>query len=249
MVYTVITGIPAMVLTLFAPGSDIVLWFGRHWGRWILATGGVKISCSGLENIRHGQTHIFMSNHQSNLDMLAIILTMPASFRVVAKKYLFYIPIFGQCIWLMGMIPINRKRRAAAFASLGRAARKIRSGTSVLFFPEGTRSTDGSLLPFKKGAFVIASQAGVPIIPVTIEGAGKLLPKGSGLMRPGTVRIRYGRPISTEGYSLRNKDDLMAVVRAAMLEQLGQREKHAGSVGAGPSRPAASRDESRSMVT
>src|SRR5262245_8620327 len=158
--YTIITGVPALMLSLFAPGSDVVLWFGRYWGRWILATAGVRLVCSGLENIDRSRTYIYLSNHQSNLDILAIVLTLPTSFRIVAKKYLFYIPIFGQCIWLMGMIPIDRAHHGRALQSLQRAAERIRQGTSVLFFPEGTRSRDGRLLPFKKGAFVIAVESG-----------------------------------------------------------------------------------------
>jgi len=222
VLYTIITGIPALLLTLFAPGSDVVLWFGRYWARWILRAGGVRLEVGGLENVEPGKTYIYLVNHQSNLDVLALILSMPTSFRIVAKKFLFYIPIFGQCIWLMGMIPIDRKRRSSAILSLQKAARRISSGTSVIFFPEGTRSTDGKLLPFKKGAFVIAAQAKVPVVPVTVEGSGELLPKGSPLVRPGTIRIHYGRPIATAAYGT-NKEELMSVVRAAMLERLRQK--------------------------
>src|SRR5437867_5343098 len=132
VLYTIITGIPALLLTLFAPGSDVVLWFGRYWARWILRAGGVRLEVGGLENVEPGKTYIYLVNHQSNLDVLALVVTMPSSFRVVAKKYLFYIPIFGQCIWLMGMIPIDRERRSAAIKSLEKAAGRVRYGTSVL---------------------------------------------------------------------------------------------------------------------
>ena len=193
-----------------------------------------------MERIERDRPFIFMCNHQSNLDVLAIVLSMPISFRIVAKRYLFYIPIFGQCIWLMGMIPINRFDRASAIKSLDQAARKIRSGTSVLFFVEGTRSRDERLLPFKKGAFVIAGQAGVPVIPVTIHGSGPLLPRGSPFMRPGTIRIHYGDPIPTEGYTLRTKEQLMSRVREAMLRDLGQEEGWPNAPGAArpPGQPA-----------
>ena len=223
VLYTIVTGVPAIILTLFRPGSDLVLWFGRYWARWILHTADVKIETIGIENLDTNRTYIYLCNHQSNLDVLALILSMPTSFRIVAKKFLFYIPIFGQCIWLMGMIPIDRKRRSSAILSLQKAARRISSGTSVIFFPEGTRSTDGKLLPFKKGAFVIAAQAKVPVVPVTVEGSGELLPKGSPLVRPGTIRIHYGRPISTAAHGTTNKEELMSVVRAAMLERLQQK--------------------------
>ena len=238
--YTIVTGIPALLLTACSPGSDFVLWFGRYWSRWILATAGVRLEASGRENIEKGRPLVYLCNHQSNLDPLALVLTMPTSFRIVAKKFLFYIPIFGQCIWLMGMIPIDREKRGSAIRSLKRAAERIRTGTSVLFFPEGTRSPDERLLPFKKGAFVIAVESGVPIIPVTIQGSGRLLPKGSALIRKGTMRIHYGRPIATVGYTLRTKEELMTRVREAMLAGLGQEESWPSTPGAvrnGPESP------------
>jgi 1-acyl-sn-glycerol-3-phosphate acyltransferase len=168
IVLTLVFGLPALVLSLVNRRGDWVLRLGRPWARGICAASGVTVDSVGTENVPADRPVILISNHQSHFDMLAILLTMPRPFRVVAKRHLFYIPVFGWCLSLAGMIPIDRENRAAAIQSLERAAERIRGGEPVLFFPEGTRSHDGGLLPFKKGAFVIAMKAGAPIVPVSV---------------------------------------------------------------------------------
>ena len=150
--------------------------------------------------------------------MLALLMTVPRPFRVVAKRHLFRIPVFGWCLTMAGMIPIDREKRASAFQSLERAADRIRGGEPVLFFPEGTRSRDGHLLPFKKGAFVIALKAGAPIVPVSVTGSLAVLPKGSIRIRPGHITVRYGAEIPVAQETLETKERLIERVRGAVAE-------------------------------
>jgi 1-acyl-sn-glycerol-3-phosphate acyltransferase len=234
VVYTILVGVPLILFLVVSPGSERALSWGRAWSRLILRTAGVRVEASGLGNVDPKGTYVYLSNHQSNLDVLSVITTIPTPFRFVAKQFLFYIPIFGQAMWLMGMIPIDRARRGRAIRSLEKAAARIRGGMPVFFFPEGTRSRDGRLLPFKKGAFVIAVRAGVPVIPVVVSGTAALLPKGSILLRSGTVSVHYGEPIPTAGYETRGKEALMTDVRRAILARLGEAEAYPDAPGAVP---------------
>jgi 1-acyl-sn-glycerol-3-phosphate acyltransferase len=141
---------------------------------------------------------------------------LPVQFRWLAKAELFRIPIFGQSMRSAGYVSIDRSNRKSAFKSLAMAAEMIRNGTSVMIFPEGTRSSDGELLPFKKGGFVLAVDAGVPIVPIRISGTHSIMPKGRLLISRGKVRIDVGKPIQSADFTRKTKDDLMVRVRAAM---------------------------------
>jgi len=233
IVLTLVCGVPALLLSLVDPRGDWVLRFGRPWARGICAAAGVSVSATGLENIPMDRPVILISNHQSHFDMLALLMTLPRPFRVVAKRHLFWIPVFGWCLSLAGMIPIDREKRSSAFQSLERAADRIRGGEPVLFFPEGTRSRDGELLPFKKGAFVIALKAGAPIVPVSVSGSLAVLPKGSIRIRPGSITVRYGAEIPVSAETLDTKERLIDRVRTAVAQGL-----------AAPPRPAPPREVS-----
>lgn len=219
---TVLFGTVACVMSLLNPGGDWVFRMSRLWSRMICATARVTVETHGAGNVPRDRPAILISNHESNFDVPAILLTVPVSLRVIAKKFLFYIPIFGWCLWLGGMIPVDRERRSSALRSLEKAAGQVRTGRPVLFFAEGTRSADGRLQPFKRGAFVIALKAGVPIVPVSVSGGHEVLPKSSLRIRPGRIVVRYGPPIPIDGYTLRTRDQLIArvheAVRAGILE-------------------------------
>jgi 1-acyl-sn-glycerol-3-phosphate acyltransferase len=225
---TVVCGIPATILAIVHPSGDWVLRFGRVWARGICAASGVRVEAHGLESLPRGGCTILISNHQSHFDMIALLVSFPGSFRVVAKRFLFYIPVFGWCLWAAGMIPIDREKRASAIQSLEKAAERIRGGLPVLFFPEGTRSTDGALQPFKKGAFVIALKSGASIVPVSVSGSREILPKGSIRIRAGRVVIRYGTVIPLEGFTTENKESLIEVVRRAVAAGLAENAARRG---------------------
>jgi 1-acyl-sn-glycerol-3-phosphate acyltransferase len=218
-VYTVVIGVPIIVAS-FVDGGRLMLTLGRVWVRWILATFRIRVDIEGRENVPTNAPVILMLNHQSLIDIAAIVDSLPRSlsFRFVAKKELVRVPIFGWALYASGHIIIDRGQREKAVRSLRRAAERIRSGTSVILFPEGTRSPTGSLRPFKSGPFHLAVEAQVPIIPVTVSGSQRITPKGSLVVHPGAVKIVYGKPIPTRGLSLADRQSLKARVRAAIIQ-------------------------------
>jgi len=218
--YTVIIGIPVLITSPFDREARAVRAFGRTWIRWILRTYGIRVVPEGLENVPTHAPVVFMSNHQSLVDIAAIIdaLPPPVSWRFVAKKELVKIPIFGWCLVTTGQIIIDRGNRERAVASLRKAAARIRGGASVIIFPEGTRSPDGSLRAFKSGPFHLAIESQVPIIPITVSGSQRITPKGSLRVRSGTVKIVFGKPIPTRGVTLAERNQLKARVREAIAQ-------------------------------
>jgi 1-acyl-sn-glycerol-3-phosphate acyltransferase len=219
-IYTMIIGPPIIVVGLFERTSGLMYPLARAWIRWILRTFGIRVEVEGLEHIPARAPVIFMSNHQSQVDIAAIIDTLPtdAVWRFVAKKELTRVPIFGQALVATGQIIIDRGDREKAVASLRRAAERIRSGLSVIVFPEGTRSKTGSLQPFKSGPFHLALEARVPIIPVTVSGSQRVTPKGSLVVHSGTVKIVYGKPIPTQDLALEERRLLKVRVREAIVQ-------------------------------
>lgn len=217
-VYTVVIGLPMIAVSPFDRQARAVRALGRTWVRWILRTYRIRVEVSGLENVPTSEPALFLSNHQSLVDIAAIIDTLPppVSWRFVAKKELVRVPIFGWCLLTTGQIIIDRGNREKAVRSLERAAARIRGGASVIAFPEGTRSSAGSLRPFKSGPFHLAVAAQVPIIPVTVSGSQRITPKGSLNAQSGTVRIVFGKPIPTRGVRLDERNELKARVRAAI---------------------------------
>lgn len=217
-IYTVVIGFPVIAVSPFDREARAVRALGRTWVRWILRTYGIRVEVSGLENVPTDAPVLFLSNHQSLVDIAAIVHTLPpaVSWRFVAKKELVRVPIFGWCLITTGQIIIDRGNRERAVKSLERAAARIRAGASVIAFPEGTRSAAGSLLPFKSGPFHLAVAAQVPIVPVTVSGSQRITPKRSLHVHAGTVRIVFGKPIPTRGVTLEQRNELKARVRAAI---------------------------------
>jgi 1-acyl-sn-glycerol-3-phosphate acyltransferase len=220
LIDTAIFGTSVILLSFLDRRGNICQYFGKFWGRLNLFLAGVSASVSGQEHIRKGQSYIIMSNHQSALDILALYGYLPLQFRWVMKIELRKYPIFGLGCERMGHIYIDRGDSEKSHESLKAAGSKIRNGTSVLFFPEGTRSRDGKLLPFKKGGFVIALEAGVPILPVTISGSLPLFPKKSLKIIPGNMKMRFHEPILMDGYTYETKEGLMEKVRNVIERDL-----------------------------
>ena len=188
------------------------------WGRSILFVSRVKVSVKNLSNIDPDRSYIYMSNHQSNFDIPVLLAYLPVQFRWLAKAELFNIPIFGYAMKRAGYISIDRSNRRSAIESLKKAAETIRSGVSVIIFPEGTRSRDGNIRQFKKGGFILAVDAGVPVVPVIIHGTWPIMQKESLRIRPGNVVLEIGEPIQASNYSRKNKDDLMERVQQAICD-------------------------------
>jgi len=210
----------AILASYFSGNGNSVHYIARLWGRSILWVSGIRLVTSGFNRSMGHHSYIYMSNHQSNFDIPVLYSALPVQFRWLAKAELFKIPIFGRSMRGAGYISIDRSNRQSAFQSLATAADAIRKGTSVMIFPEGTRSSDGMLLPYKKGGFVMAVDAGVPIVPVVISGTHAIMPKGRLLIRRQSVHVHVGVPIESADFNRKTKDELMAKVRTAMLEMM-----------------------------
>ena len=170
---------------------------GRLWARIIIRTSGVKIEVQGLGHIPVGKPVVFACNHASQFDIPIVYEVLPVQFRFVVKKELFKIPLFGFAMHHAGYIPIDRSGGKAALRSLQEAAERVKKGASIIIFPEGTRSPNGRLRPFKTGGILIAVRAGCPIVPVAISGSHNVLPKGSLRIRPGRIKVTIGPPVQT----------------------------------------------------
>jgi 1-acyl-sn-glycerol-3-phosphate acyltransferase len=188
------------------------------WARWTIKICGLRVEVQGANEVDCAHPCIFMPNHQSALDMVVLIATIPSSFRFVSKQEMAAIPVFGWAMALGGHIFVDRADRSKAIESLKRAEDKIRQGTKVILFPEGTRSRTGELAEFKRGGFHLAIGAQVPIVPVSISGTRNRLPKKSLEVEPGAVKVVYGQAISTQGVSVDEREEVMAKVRRAISD-------------------------------
>ena len=218
IIATIFFGILAILAGLCSKTGNVPHKVATAWARTILFVSRVKIQTSGVEKLDPAKSYIFMANHQSNFDIPVLLGRLPVQFRWLAKEELFRIPIFGSSMRKCGYISIDRSNRKLAFASLKEAARKIRDGVSVLIFPEGTRSRDGRIQPFKKGGFVLSVDAGVPIVPIVIYGTCFIMPKGRLLIRSRMVRMDILEPIETTAFTRKTKDELMEKVRSTICE-------------------------------
>ena len=214
-----------------SPRGDLYLAYARIWSRWILGSLGIPHAVEGAERLDPARTYLFMSNHRSVFDVFALFVATRHPLRMVAKRALFFIPIFGWSLWMCGFVPIDRSNRESAIRSLQRAARRLREGISILVFPEGTRGRGTALQPFKKGGFVMAIESGVPIVPVVVDGTEAIMPKGAQRVGRGRIVVRFGPPIATAGRGIEARDALMGEVRSAM-DRLAS-----GPVGATAGRP------------
>lgn len=195
MAFFFFVSLPVMLLT---GSGDLPIWFARRaWSVSSLWLAGARVEATGLARLREACPDgplIFASNHESALDIWALFKVVPRSVRFIAKQELFELPVFGQYMRLGGHVPVDRRNRSQAMASLERAGQVVKAGTSLIVFAEGTRSRTGRILPFKKGPFVVAMAAGVPVVPVAISGAGQVTPADRIEVHPGTIRVAFGEP-------------------------------------------------------
>ena len=215
---TLFAGILVIVLSFFVRSGNSLHKIARFWGKSILMVSRIKVSVQGYSNIDPALPYIYMPNHQSNFDIPVLLGHLKVQFRWLAKIELFKIPIFGRAMRKAGYISIDRYNRESAIKSLKVAANKIKSGVSVLIFPEGTRSRDGDILPFKKGGFVLAIDSGVPIVPVVITGTRSIMTKGKFRVNEGQVNMVIHKPIDTSAYTRDTKAALMKNVRRVIVD-------------------------------
>jgi len=229
MAFFFLVSLPVMLLT---GSGELPIWLARRaWSVSALWLSGVKVEVTGLEGLPPEGPLIFAANHESALDIWALLRVVPRSIRFLAKRELFAIPVFGHYLRLGGHVPIDRANRSQAVASLRRAGALVRSGTSLIVFPEGTRSRTGHVLPFKKGPFLLAMEAGVPVVPVAVSGATTINPAGRIEVHPGVIRVALGTPCDPRAFA--DKDGLLAEVHRRVVAQ------HVALGGAGAAGPGA----------
>ncbi len=202
---------------------------GRRWGQKVLKAAGCEVRTKGMEHIPEGQPVVYVANHQSFFDLLALLAALPGKMRFVAKKELRKVPIFGAALKASGQIYIDRFNRAKAFEAYQETAVVVRQGMSAVIFVEGTRSRTGELLPFKKGAFVFAIAAQVPMIPIYCGGTFGILPKGSVYVRPSPITLYIGEPIFTEGMVYNDREKLLVQARRVIEAFEAEEKGKAGS--------------------
>lgn len=216
--WTLIVLLLAMPISLF--GENAVHNLGILWGRSALLLAGIRFKVLGTEHIPHGRPAIYISNHQSNFDIPLFYAALPLQFRWMAKQELFDIPLFGLAMKRSGYIPIDRSDRRKAMHGMLEAAKRIAAGASVVIFPEGTRTPDGELKSFKKGGFLLAIKAQVPVVPVAIKGSFEVMAKDSWRIHGGEIVMQILPPAETSGLKNADTDSLLEQVHTAIAAQL-----------------------------
>ena len=217
---TIATGAVIAGMIGFSDGAGSPYhFFAPAWSRVVLAFSFVRVRVHNRERAFDGSPHIFVANHLSWYDVPVLSCFLPRA-KFVAKEELFSLPIFGKAMRAVGMVPLKRENRRAAFNSYDAAARSVKLGNSIVVFPEGTRGSDYPLRPFKKGPFVLAATAGATIVPVLIHGTHEVNPRGSWMVSPRRVDVHLLEPVSVEGLDASARDQLAAEVWSRMAEAL-----------------------------
>jgi len=213
---TVLFGLPAIVAAFVPPRGEWFLRFARGWARTILAFSGVRVRVLHAERLAVGGGFVVTSNHESFADILVLLARLPLPVRFLAKRSIFRVPVLGWSIAAAGFVPVDRGDRARSVATVEAALDLLKSGRSLVVFPEETRTRTGDLLPFKSGAALLALRSGFPLLPVGIAGTRRLLPPGTLMMAPGRVGLSIGEPIAVAGRSARDRDEVTRQARQAI---------------------------------
>jgi 1-acyl-sn-glycerol-3-phosphate acyltransferase len=232
--------IPLSMLTILGglcdPQGQRVYHINKLWTWLILKIAGIKLNVAGLEGLDPQRQYLFVVNHQSNIDIPVLVQALPQfQLRWIAKKELLRVPFFGWALWAAKHITVDRADTLNAVKSLALAQQRIAAGISVVIFPEGTRSTDGNLLPFKRGGFLLAIKTKTTIVPIAINGTLKILPKGEWRIRSGQVNVNIGAPLTVENFRAGGLRGLSAQVEEMIAAQL----RSGDPKGMGPERSVA----------
>ena len=218
--YVAITAPVGMVLAILFRWKAILYVFGHGGVKLGAALAGIRTRVEGRENLQPGRAVIFCANHQSNVDPPVLFNALHPRLHILFKAELKKLPLLGKAFQVGGFVPIDRASRDQSMAAIEQVAQSLRDGNSFLTFPEGTRSKSGALLPFKRGPFLMAIKAQVPVVPVAVQGGTASMRKGSRVILPTTVTVRIGAPIPTKGMELADRQRLADMVRAEVEELL-----------------------------
>jgi 1-acyl-sn-glycerol-3-phosphate acyltransferase len=217
IIATIVLFIPITGAAVISKTGNLAFSLSKLWAYTLLIATNVHPHILGREKIKKGQSYIIISNHQSEFDILALITTLGIQFRWIIKKELKKAPLFGYALYASRNIFIDRSNTKDAIKSINDGINRLPKGTSVMVFAEGTRSSDGSIQEFKKGGFITAIEKNLPILPVTVSGSRKTLPKKSLAFSPGPIEVVVGDPIETTGYAQENIIDLITKTRNTII--------------------------------
>jgi len=221
--YILVVGPPLLIYAALSGNSDPVYRVGK-WGTGLAVwLAGVRLEIHGLGQVPRDRPLVYMANHQSNCDPPALLSLLPRVV-VMVKKEFFRVPILGWGMLAVGFIPVDRRNREQGLEAVNKGVEALRGGKSFLVYPEGTRSPDGRLQRFKKGVFHMAIQAGTAIVPVSISGSNKIMPKGKFVIRPGKVRVTFHQAVATAGRTAEDRHVIIDRVRRAILAGLEEDE-------------------------
>lgn len=212
----------SVVFSVFPAADNKIHKVASLWAKILLLICNTKVKVIGEKNLLRGKPQILMANHQSDFDILISLAHIPIQFRWIAKKELFAIPVFGAAMRNAGYIEIDRSNHEKAMQSIDEAVLRIRSGKSIMTFPEGTRSRDGEIKAFKQGAFHLAIKSGVPIVPVSIIGSGQIMPKRSLRIKPGLIKMVIGKPIEVTNFDIEKRHELIGIVRNEIIKNYNE---------------------------
>jgi len=229
--YIIAAGIPLLIYSVMSKNPDALYWAGVRGVMFFVRAVGVRVRIVGTERIPSG-TCLFIANHTSTVDAPAVVGAIPQRIAILLKQSLFRYPIVGQAFRLAHFIPVDRSKQESAIASLEKAIEAMRGGQSFLIYPEGTRSPDGRLQEFKKGAVVMAIKAGVPIVPIACSGAHRIMRKRSLEIHPGEILVEFLAPIDASQYTFEEREQLNAVVHDALAAGLPPDHRPGGFPGA-----------------
>lgn len=210
--------IGTLLLLLRRDARVPLLMTHRYWAPGLTRIASRDFEVSGLDRVDFSRPHVFVANHQSMLDVPVLIRALPVPLLFVVKEELLKVPLLGAYLRALGMIFIPRQARRKSLDELSQSARRLAEGKSILIFPEGTRSTDGRIGAFKPGAFLPIIDAGAPVVPVALDGPGRILPRGGFRVRPGKIRVAVGEPVPTDGLGGEDRKALAREIRRRTVE-------------------------------
>ena len=214
---TIILGIPVMFAGLLSRTGNLAFSISKLWAYTMLAVSFVRTEIKNKAKILKGTSYIIISNHQSLYDIIALVTALGIQYRWFIKKEVLKIPIFGYALYASRNIFIDRSNTARAIESINKGIDRLPNGVSIMVFAEGTRSPDGQIHEFKKGGFVTAVRWKIPILPVTVNGSRRVLPKGSLVVKPGNIQVVIGDPIDTSDYTNDTVQELIDKTRQAVM--------------------------------
>ena len=210
---SIVLGTLSVLVRLFDSSSNLSHKVSSLWGRWLCTLNGIQVDVEGLEHIQQDQAQILIANHQGFFDIFALSGFLPLQIRWMAKSSLFKIPFVGWSITASGYIPVDRSNRKKSYQAFLTTIEKLKAGNSIVIFPEGTRSEDGTIGPFKKGSLLLSVRSGAPLVPVTLLGTGSIIKKGSCIIKPGRVQIVISPPLSSQAVKDDKEENVLRTLR------------------------------------